>query len=328
MLWLEMSRDQAHGGASWGFTHSLWSPTRKLKKDGSLGGRWPCWDNLLKVRTGDLVLHLRDNQDGLGAFVGYSTAETDGFETFEHPPNPGSWGYSESFYRVLLKDFSPFPGPIQLSDVFSAQEKALRAYIERNKNQLQNQRRHIFCVIQGERLQRFNGGYLTEVDEELEGILLGSESKAGVTTAHPFFIDVKTGERIQELKARVGQRRFSDEVHTNYGNRCCFPGCIVAEEQFLVGSHIARWADVPELRGRLDNGICLCLMHDKAFELGLFTIDKNLYILVPPNEEIAKQSKWYQARLLPYNGQPIRRGAILPSVEALQHHWKRVGISF
>src|SRR5215208_3074293 len=30
MLWLEMSRDEAHGGGSWAFGQSLWSPSRKL----------------------------------------------------------------------------------------------------------------------------------------------------------------------------------------------------------------------------------------------------------------------------------------------------------
>ena len=69
-LWLEMSRDAAHGGgAGWGFTESLWAP---LKKQGS-GGRWPFWDSLARVREGDLVMHLR----GVGpaaAFTGSSTA--------------------------------------------------------------------------------------------------------------------------------------------------------------------------------------------------------------------------------------------------------------
>ena len=83
MLWLEMSRDYTHGGGSWGFTQSLWSPTRKKNNDGSLGDKWSFWENIMKIQAGDVVLHLRQEKNGRSAFVGFSIAETDGFAISE-----------------------------------------------------------------------------------------------------------------------------------------------------------------------------------------------------------------------------------------------------
>jgi putative restriction endonuclease len=174
MLWLEMSRDQTHGGEGWGFTECLWSPSRKrnLNSDGASGTRSPYWENLLRVQAGDLVLHLRDDAHGHGFFVGYSVAVQNGYETEERPPEADEWGYSPSFYRVPLTDYRPFPEPLDLDAIFHAQDVALRAYIERNRKAAGQSHRTLFCVIQDGRLQRQNGAYLSEVDEELAGLYL------------------------------------------------------------------------------------------------------------------------------------------------------------
>lgn len=324
MLWLEMSRDYNHGGGSWGFTHSLWAPTFKLYEDGRMGGRWPFWENILKVQADDVVLHLRE--DKTVAFVGYSVAETDGYKTAERPPKPGRWGYDTHFYRVLLKDFISFPTPFELREVFQQHERALRSYFERNKNKPIGQKRSLFYVIQAGRLQCLNGAYLSEVDDELYEILFGSSQVESEAPSHLTLIDVKTNERIRELQVRIGQKDFSERIRANYDHCCCFPKCTFSEDRFLIGSHIARWSDVPEFRGNLSNGLCFCLVHDKAFEVGFFTVDKNLCVLVNPNNTEVKKSRWCETGLLPYNGQPIRRGHVLPSQEALSHHWKRINI--
>jgi len=67
-MWLEMSRDEEHGGAGWRFTKCLWSTSRteSLKT-------WAFWDTLLRVKKGDLVFHLR-GRTHRAAFVGYLTS--------------------------------------------------------------------------------------------------------------------------------------------------------------------------------------------------------------------------------------------------------------
>lgn len=328
VLWLEMSRDYEHGGSSWGFTQSLWAPTQKQSYGRPNGQTWPCWENLLRVRTGDVVLHLREDRQHRSAFVGFSTAATDGKKTAERPPHPGPWGYDTHFYRVLLHDFRPFAAPLDLRTVFTTQEQALRDYFERNKQRPKGEKRTLFYVIQAGRLQCFNGGYLSEVDEELAALLLSSEIVTAQAQEQKLDqVAVETSEQIAQMRRRVGQQSFAEKVRANYHMQCCFPECPIAEARFLVGSHIARWADVPELRGEVGNGLCFCLLHDKAFEVGLFTIDKTFCIYVHKEYLEFSSSQWCQTALLPYHGCPIRRGRILPLEAALYHHWKRIGIS-
>ena len=74
-MWLEMSRDSAHGGPGWAFTECLWSPTHK-----NPSGSWSFWELLSRVRKGDTVFHLR-GKSPRAAFVGYSIADSDGYQT-------------------------------------------------------------------------------------------------------------------------------------------------------------------------------------------------------------------------------------------------------
>jgi len=328
MLWLEMSRDPTHGSGSWDFTQSLWSPNRKDSASGREGARWGWWETVFKVKAGDSVLHLR-GKDENAAFVGFSTAESDGIQTTERPPIPGDWSFARKFYRVLLKDFSPFPKIIPLRDVFTQQDAALRAYFKKNKAKSGNQKRLLFYVVlkQSGKLQCQNGGYLSEVDDKLANIILGSDYSTGTEAARSPIIDVQTGERIKKLSERVGQQRFSENVKANYNGRCCFPHCPIAERHFLIGAHIARWADVPQLRGNISNGLCFCLMHDKAFEKGLFTITRDYCIAVNKADKVLGSSEWSLENLLPYDGQAISCGAVLPSEEAIILHWTRTGFT-
>ena len=312
MFWLEMSRDEVHGGGSWAFGQSLWSPARKKNNTS-----WAFWDTLLRVETHDPVLHLR-GKDKSAAFVGISTAAADGFETADRPPDPGEWGYAQSFFRVPLRDFTPLEAPLMLRDVFSRHDAELRSYFLQNKTAASKER--LFYVIQADRLQCLNGAYLSEASSDLARLLL--ERPVAV---HQSSLDIareaRTNERLREVLTRVGQREFSDLVRKNYGTQCCFPGCDVKEWTFLRGSHIARWADAPELRGDVTNGLCLCLMHDQAFERGLFTVDLDLNVWVDPDK--ASQSPWADAHLLPHQGQQLRVGMVAPSEEALLQHWER-----
>ncbi len=144
---------------------------------------------------------------------------------------------------------------------------------------------------------------------------------------NPLIGNVETGEGLLQASYRKGQQDFSDNVCLNYSNRCCFPHCPIDEPTFLIGSHIARWSDVEKLRGKLSNGLCLCLMHDKAFESGFFTLTKDLCVAVNKNNQTAITSKWCEKCVLPYDGIPIRCGSVKPSEEALSYHWGKIGFT-
>jgi hypothetical protein len=68
-------------------------------------------------------------------------------------------------------------------------------------------------------------------------------------------------------------------------------------------------------------------MHDKAFELGFFTVDAQLCVRVNCDAIDTQGSTWARANLLRANGKRIRAGIVAPSSEALQYHWARVHVA-
>jgi putative restriction endonuclease len=316
MTYLEMSRDEEHGGGSWEFGRCVWAPTQK-----EMGGQWPFWNKILNVREGDVVIHLRGRSPH-AKFVGYSIAAASGFETTAQPPASGTWSFSRKFFRADLRDYTSFHLPIHLSEVFHERKALLEAYLERRATAA-GPRPNVFYVKQAGRLQCLNGAYFSDLDSELFSILF--EGRGSRISEVQSTLSIPTDEQLTLVKARIGQSNFSGQVKLAFGFRCCFPDCEVSDERFLVGAHIARWSDNPELRGHLGNGLCLCLMHDKAFELGLFTVDENGCVFVNPRE--AEKESASLNLLSTAHGKPILSTSISLLEDALLEHWNRVDIT-
>jgi hypothetical protein len=313
MIYLEMSRDNDHGGVGWGFAECLWAPSRKEN-----GGQWPFWGKVADVKAGDVVIHLKGKPPS-AAFVGISTVAADGYETQFRPPLPKNWNFAHSFYRADLQSFTPFDEPIALYDVFRERRSELEALFDDNK--LRVPRQNLFFVRQAGRLQCLNGAYLSDVDDRLMVALFGAEPQPDQVPALPTKA-IRTSTVWAQVQRRVGQQQFARAIKMSYGGRCCFPDCDVDDPRFLVASHIARWADNEKLRGDLGNGLCLCLMHDRAFELGLFTVDSSFQVVV--NDGAAPRSTVVESLML-FDKKPLREGASVPLQRALQEHWSRTG---
>jgi predicted restriction endonuclease len=82
--------------------------------------------------------------------------------------------------------------------------------------------------------------------------------------------DVNTGESLMTHRVRRGTSKLREMTLKNYQSCCAL--CDIADSKLLVTSHIVPWASAPEIRGRLDNVICFCTLHDKLFETGYFSI--------------------------------------------------------
>jgi putative restriction endonuclease len=314
MIYLEMSRDETHGGGLWAFSNCIWAPTKKTS-----GGAWPFWSKILAVQAGDTILHLRGIPPS-ASFVGYSTAGTAGYETLDRPPEPGAWNYSNAFYRADLDDFTPFLASVNLTDVFSNRRQELDDYFDSNRKR-GSAKQHIFYVRQSGRLQCLNGAYLSTIDDELFRALFGAIS----TTASPetgLSTSVLTSQQLAIVRSRIGQSNFARELKRLYGHRCCFPSCSVSDRRFLVASHIARWSDNESLRGHFGNGLCFCLMHDKAFEIGLFTLNEKFEIHI--SSAMSVENSAFIAELKAAEGKQIRLSDVTPLAEALAEHRRRV----
>jgi len=80
---------------------------------------------------------------------------------------------------------------------------------------------------------------------------------------------------------RQGHQKFSKVVKENYGHQCAV--CGITETEFLIAGHISTWAEDEKNRLNPSNGICLCSLHDKAFEHGFISINNKYQIVVNSN---------------------------------------------
>jgi putative restriction endonuclease len=85
-------------------------------------------------------------------------------------------------------------------------------------------------------------------------------------------------ERERLVRVRVNQRFFRSTVLISYTSRCCITG--LAVPTLLSASHIAPWAKNPNNRMNPRNGLCLNLLHHKAFDDGLITLTPEFRVRV------------------------------------------------
>ena len=90
----------------------------------------------------------------------------------------------------------------------------------------------------------------------------------------------EAGTREQMVHVRVGQNYFRNAVLSAYESRCCMTGVSVPE--FLIASHIKPWKASNDKKEKANprNGLCLNALHDKAFDLGFITVDKETLCII------------------------------------------------
>lgn len=124
------------------------------------------------------------------------------------------------------------------------------------------------------------------------------------------------------IMARRVQSFFRRTVLASYGEQCCV--CGIDLPPLLVASHIIPWSRREETRTDPHNGLCLCALHDRAFDSGLLGITPQYAIMVSPALKRSRAS-WTQTALGDFAGLPIllpQRFA--PKAEFLQWHWEQI----
>lgn len=123
------------------------------------------------------------------------------------------------------------------------------------------------------------------------------------------------------VKVRLGQNYFRNAILKIYGNKCCVTGIDLSS--LLVASHIKPWAvsDVHNERTNPSNGLCLNAFHDKAFDHGLITFDKNLKMVISSKLEKADMDDDTRRWIKSYSGQKIHLPeCFAPSAVFMQYH--------
>lgn len=123
-------------------------------------------------------------------------------------------------------------------------------------------------------------------------------------------------------KRRIGHRKFSKKIKSNYNYSCAI--CGITEIEFLIAAHISPWSSDQENRLNPQNGICLCAFHDKAFEYGYIGLSDDFRVLLNPR--INRSSNLYFL-LKRFEGKVIELPSEnIPSILFLHKHRKKHNI--
>ncbi len=124
-----------------------------------------------------------------------------------------------------------------------------------------------------------------------------------------------------------GQRRdpaFRRKVLRAYGQRCCVCGFDVrfrGEVAGLEAAHIKwRQAGGPDVE---QNGLALCALHRKLFDLGALTVTENLRLLFSKDLAGGTQAEW----VLGFHGKEMlqpQEKALLPAPQFLRWHLEHI----
>ncbi len=115
-------------------------------------------------------------------------------------------------------------------------------------------------------------------------------------------VDYEGTDKTITSTTRVGQAFFRRAVLSAYQFRCCITG--MAIPQLLVASHIVPWRADAANRLNPRNGLCLSMLHDKAFDIGIICIADDLTVRVSRKHEKV-DDPFFRSALLAYDGKQI-----------------------
>ena len=137
-------------------------------------------------------------------------------------------------------------------------------------------------------------------------------------------IEVPSGPSEKDLvrPVRLLQSFFRRTVLASYKCTCAF--CGLEFPALLNASHIIPWNASVELRADPRNGLCLCALHDRAFDRNLMSVDARRRIAVSSRLKLKAEVPVHKAAFLELQGREI----ILPEKfepyqSSLEHHFGR-----
>lgn len=129
-------------------------------------------------------------------------------------------------------------------------------------------------------------------------------------------------ERRASVSVRLFQSFFRRTVLASYNSSCCV--CGLDLRPLLIASHIIPWSVDESARTEPENGLCLCSIHDRAFDRGLITVSDRLEIAVASNVIPATQ-EFVKAALVNFHKRPLRMPKRFPPrPQFLEWHRKHV----
>lgn len=107
-------------------------------------------------------------------------------------------------------------------------------------------------------------------------------------------------EKEAMVKVRVNQNFFRSMILANYRNACSV--CSIPETRLLIAAHIIPWSVDASLRMNPTNGICMCVLHEKAFDAGLIAVNDDYMLLLSLTIKSLSSSPAIQRGFIVYDG--------------------------
>lgn len=119
------------------------------------------------------------------------------------------------------------------------------------------------------------------VSFEAEIAYAGAMSQPLRSTDNVEWEDVQGLDKEVVTRVRVNQHFFRSVILAGYQSRCAV--CALPFPSLLVAAHIVPWSVDKAQRMNPRNGICLCSLHDRSFDRGLMSINRDYTIDLDPS---------------------------------------------
>lgn len=121
------------------------------------------------------------------------------------------------------------------------------------------------------------------------------------------------------VKVRVNQSFFRKTVLAAYDFKCCITGLGIPD--LLNASHIVPWSKDKMNRVNPRNGLCLNVIHDRAFDRGLLTVTPEFKVKISNSVKRGDISEAVRHLLIRYDGWEINLPArFTPDKAFLKYH--------
>jgi putative restriction endonuclease len=165
------------------------------------------------------------------------------------------------------------------------------------------------------------GRFAVEAQQAIAAMGLVTEGEEGDEDGDTR-VDYTGGSKSAQVMTRIGQNFFRRAVLSAYDYRCCITG--LAIPSLLVASHIIPWRTDVSNRLNPRNGLCLSVLHDRAFDTGIITIAENMTVHVSTSHA-EDRGPFFESAIASYDGHPIELPQkFLPDPQFLDYHRQRV----